>query len=175
MRAGAQQEMRLPITPPPAGAPGVEYWLNVRALLAQATPWAPAGHVITWEQFALPSPPAATAPRTVRAMPPLALEDSAECCRVSGDTFRVLFNRAAGQMVSWRAGGRELLLSGPRENFFRAPTDNDLLVGYDFSYLQQWRHAGVERLHTDGDAHERAGTLRGERAGQRQLAPARRR
>jgi beta-galactosidase len=34
--------------------PGVEYWLNVSFALKHETAWAPMGHEIAWDQFALP-------------------------------------------------------------------------------------------------------------------------
>ena len=44
---------------------------------------------------------------------------------MSGDDFTLEFDRATGTLASMRLDGRELLLSGPAPNFWRAPTDND--------------------------------------------------
>ena len=44
---------------------------------------------------------------------------------VEGDGFKVLFSHLAGGMTSYRYGGKELLKTPIRPNFWRAPTQND--------------------------------------------------
>ena len=44
---------------------------------------------------------------------------------VVGENFRLLFSKSQCGLVSYQYGGRELLKSIPRPNFWRAPTDND--------------------------------------------------
>jgi len=104
--------------------PGVEYWLNMSYRLSDSAPWAEAGHEVAWEQFKLPfSAPSAEA--EVASMPELAVEESADAIVVSGDGFSVLFTRTTGTIDSLRHGDTEMIHSGPRPHFWRAPIDND--------------------------------------------------
>jgi beta-galactosidase len=104
--------------------PGVEYWLNLSYRLTEATLWAEAGHEVAWEQFKLPieAPDLAT---DVAAMPELTLGETDQTVTVSGSELRVQIDKTTGLMDSYRYRGEELIRSGPRPYFWRAPTDND--------------------------------------------------
>ncbi len=143
--AGAQAELSLPFQWP-AAMPGAEYWLNLRVLLARDTPWAPAGHVITWGQFALPIRRALGPVVLTAQAPALALEATTDAVTITGDGLRLVFDRAAGRLATFTAGGQELLIAGPAEHFFRAPTDNDFNNGQTASYQNMWLDAGLDRL-----------------------------
>ena len=104
--------------------PGVEYWLNLSYRLADETPWADAGHEIAWEQFKLPFAAAMPEP-DIAALPELALEETDTTITVSGNDLQVKLNKTTGMMESYRYGDVELIESGPRPFFWRAPIDND--------------------------------------------------
>ncbi|MHB9025570.1 MAG: glycoside hydrolase family 2 TIM barrel-domain containing protein [Armatimonadota bacterium] len=144
--AGKEAEIALPLERPATLTPGAEYWLNVHASLAEDTPWAPAGHVISWEQFALPYHPAPAARISAETMPSLKLETTGESIAIAGEDWHIRFDRATGRWTSFTSRGRELFVSGPRENFFRAPTDNDYILGNPGNYLAAWQQAGIDRL-----------------------------
>ena len=57
---------------------------------------------------------------------------------VKGENFEALFSQNFGGLVSYRYGGKELLKSIPRPNFWRAPTDNDLGNNMPFRY-SKWK------------------------------------
>ncbi|MCC8051878.1 MAG: DUF4981 domain-containing protein [Clostridiales bacterium] len=60
---------------------------------------------------------------------------------VRGDHFEVLFTKNTG-LTSYRLGGKELLKSSPRPDFWRAPTDND--NGADTAlHCGQWKLASL--------------------------------
>ncbi len=143
--AGTDAPITLPIAPLPAPKPGAEYWLNVRAVLAADQPWAKAGHEISWAQFAL-ARQAAAAMMSPTAMPAVTLERTDGAFVLSGEKVRVVFDRTTGLMTSFKGTGGELLVSGPAENFYRAPTDNDFLLGGGHSYWQDWLRDGLDRL-----------------------------
>ncbi len=104
--------------------PGVEYWLDLSFRLAEAALWADKGHEVAWEQFQLDLE--AEAPEMgVKTMTPLDVEQGGDRITVSGDGFSVQFDTASGTVSSFTSGSRELIRSGPRPNFWRAPTDND--------------------------------------------------
>lgn len=128
-----------------------ETFLTVRLRLAADTPWAPAGHVVAWEQFALS---AADGKATLAPAAPgaaLHVETDEPAITVTGEDFSVIFDRATGLISSWRAG--DLVVGPMRFNFWRALTDNDR--GWKVAdKMGPWRTAGatavVERC-TTGD------------------------
>ena len=102
--------------------PGVEYLLNVTLRSREDAPLVPAGHVVAWEQFKL------LQGIPIQAAPPggpLSMRETPDEVLVSGDDFTVRFDRARGILAALEFQDRELLLSGPAPNFWRAPTDND--------------------------------------------------
>ncbi|HEY3377326.1 MAG TPA: glycoside hydrolase family 2 TIM barrel-domain containing protein [Armatimonadota bacterium] len=142
---GQAADVTLPLTLPIVPTPGAEYWLNVCAVLAQPTPWAEAGHLIVWEQFALPSAvPARVTPRAPMATPVLEADETT--MRITANGTRVAFDRTSGLMTSLAGSGQELLQAGPLENFRRAPTDNDLMLENPGSYRNRWQAAGLDQL-----------------------------
>jgi beta-galactosidase/beta-glucuronidase len=142
--AGETAEIALPLQPV-APVPGAEYWLNVRAVLAADQPWAEKGHEISWAQFALPARRAGVV-CSPAVMPAVTLAATADAFVISGDQIQVRFDRASGLMTSLKGTGPELLVAGPRENFYRAPTDNDFQLGSPNSYWQDWLRDGLDRL-----------------------------
>jgi beta-galactosidase len=104
--------------------PGVEYWLDLSFRLADDRLWAERGHEVAWEQFRLDLD--AEAPRLdVEDMAPLRLEGGDGTTVVVGDRFKVRFDLAQGTIESLTFEGTDVIRSGPRPNFWRAPTDND--------------------------------------------------
>jgi beta-galactosidase len=121
-----QVRLRLPAVKP---RPGVEYWLDLSFRLAEDSPWADKGHEVAWEQFKLDI--ADASPVMVAAeMPALEIAEGEDQITVSGDGFTARFDVATGTIASLVSGDTELIGSGPRPNFWRAPTDNDR--GNDF-------------------------------------------
>ena len=101
-------------------------------------PLVPAGHVVAREQFHVQQ----TRPE-VGSLPggPLRTRETTDDIRVTGDDFTLRFDRATGTLASIRLDGRELLLSGPAPNFWRAPTDNEYGSGFPVR-SGVWRLAG---------------------------------
>ena len=103
--------------------------------------WAPAGHVVATTQLALT--PEARAWRPVSAFPatePVTVADALGAIVVAAGGGTVLFDRATGITAGWQQSGRDLLVTGPRLNVWRAPTDNDGYIRDD------WRRLGLDRL-----------------------------
>lgn len=120
-----------------------EYAVTVSFTLRDDTSWAERGFEIAFGQSVYEIPAsqeaaAGTAGREKRRV--LRLEDAPSetvlpCglhvvrgfCNagVRGEHFSVLFSLLKGGLTSYKVGGRELLESIPRPNFWRAPTNND--------------------------------------------------
>ncbi|HEU0297263.1 MAG TPA: glycoside hydrolase family 2 TIM barrel-domain containing protein, partial [Anaerolineales bacterium] len=144
--AGEKGELRIPFQKPEILQPGAEYHLKIRFVLAEDTPWAEKGHDVAWEQFPLLYPAAAKTVVPLSTMPDLSLRDDDHQVTITGADFQVAFSKADGIITKYQAHGQELLKSGPRENYYRAPTDIDLLMGNPPAPIHKWRGAGLDRL-----------------------------
>ena len=113
--------LRLPKIHP---EPGVEYWLNLSFQLKKDTPWAKKGHEIAWEQFKLPYK-APVRKKNLSRQPQLNLSESGTGITITGIDFSVEFDKKDGTLTSFKFEGTELIRTGLKPHFWRAPTDND--------------------------------------------------
>jgi beta-galactosidase len=172
---GERGDLMIPFDAPASPAPGAEYHLNVRFVLAEATPWAPAGHEVARTQFLLPYREELPYPRegagranhvsAVRSSPGERLiveertgeeqtgeEQTGELRVRSADgnagarRIAVVFDKGTGLLTSYEVDGRRLLSRGPLETAYRAPTDIDLMMGNPEANARKWRRAGLDRL-----------------------------
>ena len=119
---GQEKEFNLPM-PKIDAQPGVEYWLNISFALKHETAWAPVGHEIAWDQFALPvSKPKAEARFSTAA---LEVKDGDDTAIITGKGFSARFDKKAGLLTEYRYQGVTVLERGPVPDFWRAPTNND--------------------------------------------------
>ena len=70
---------------------------------------------------------------------------------IVGARYRVEFDRITGYVESWLKDGVEQLASGIRDNFYRAPLDNDIGVSEanrvdPNSWIARWQVAGLNSL-----------------------------
>ena len=152
--AGERAALVIPFVAPEPPRPDAEYFVNVRMRLHAATAWADAGHEVAWEQFplSLPVPSRAAGerapklPRPQSGLTEITLAETADSLRVDGADFQVIFGKVAGTITGYHAGGVDLIQRGPVENYFRAPTDVDLLMGNPPASIHRWRAAGLDRL-----------------------------
>jgi len=143
-----------------------EECLTASLVLRENTPWAERGYEIAYgqgvwqvEESDIPEPAdlAATAdyglPQREEHYQPHAPLAAAGKLRVvcgdfnlgvSGEVFSVLFSSTAGNLVSYRYDGEELLEGMPQPSFWRAPVDNDYGSRRDFA-LAQWKLASLYR------------------------------
>jgi beta-galactosidase len=158
---GESQQVPVPYSPP---APGGECLLKLVFTLAKDTLWGKRGHVLAWEQFALPLP--APARRTIEAaaMPRVKLDRQArrDAVVAVADDIEVAIGRksgmrsdASGALLSLRWRGKELVAAPLQPNFWRVPLDNDMSDQWDPHHLEAaggmprrsglWRRAGQHR------------------------------
>ncbi|MEJ3654356.1 glycoside hydrolase family 2 TIM barrel-domain containing protein [Actinomycetes bacterium KLBMP 9759] len=113
---GASAQVDMPKLPETSG----ESWLTVRAALTEATPWAPAGHVVAWGQVQVPGREGSKATFRSSASSTVALPPT-----VDGEVTEIF----------------GIPVTTPRLDLWRAPTDNDH-PGIE----QHWRGIGLHRL-----------------------------
>jgi beta-galactosidase len=112
-----------------------EYHLNFRVTLAADTAWAPAGHEVCVEQFALAPGAAAAAVELPPAPARLAAGDAE--LRVEGERLTVTFRRDTGLMSACDLAGTPLLAAGAVEQLYRPQTGLDTDPHWGFYDL--WR------------------------------------
>jgi beta-galactosidase len=123
--------------------PGAEYWLTVRARLTTATPWAEAGHDVSWAQFALPNPH--SLPERINT-PSIMLSQSPTVLTLRQNGVEAVVDKESGRLIKVARHGREVISQGPRLQIWRAPTDNDANTWGDQRAAIQWRSLGLDRL-----------------------------
>jgi len=117
---GGVAPLTVPLTIPESGE------VHVRILLEQREPtaWAPAGHVVVWEQHAVRGPAAAPEAPGAVGVDPRVAEEGAEVV-VRADGVEARFAAATGLLQKLEVAGRSVFTAPPRPSFWRAPTDND--------------------------------------------------
>ncbi|MFZ0426686.1 MAG: glycoside hydrolase family 2 TIM barrel-domain containing protein [Acidobacteriota bacterium] len=139
LEPGESREVTVPMTRPDP-IPGAEYRLDISFRLGQSTLWAERGFELAWEQFDLPFQAAVPAEPAV-AHGPIAITDSAYVLSLAGDDFVAEFNKKDGTLSSFLFKGTELIRTGPKPDFWRAPIDND--IGNRMpNRLGVWKDAG---------------------------------
>ncbi len=137
--ARGKQEVLVPYHLPAVLEPGTEYWLNVRFVQGYDTLWTRQGHEIAWAQFILPiEAPAVSIGRD--SMMPLVCTDDRNKLSICGDDFSISFDKVYGLIEAWTFNGLNLMESGPKMNFWHAPTDNDR------NYRHEWKKLGLDSL-----------------------------
>jgi beta-galactosidase len=130
-------------------APGEEAFLNLRFLAAQKTAWCDAGHLVGWDQIALPLK-AGHAAKSAAPVPaaPLTLATGKDEFAIGNGALQVNVSRASGFIESLRWHGHEILDAGPRLQVWRGPTDNDGIKGWNepMRTLGKWRAQGIDKL-----------------------------
>jgi beta-galactosidase len=129
----------------PELVPGAEYRLLVSFAQREASTFAPAGHEVAWEEFALPWAAPAALPGDTES---LSVNESDGEIAVTGTGFSAVFSTEAGALSSFARDGVELLISGPLLNVWRAPTDNDVIkLRWDeHKIAAAWKRSGIDRI-----------------------------
>jgi beta-galactosidase len=137
-------EVTIPFTrPEDAGVR--EYHLKITFALAGDKPWARKGHVVAWEQFAMPFEVGVAKKVDVSAMGALKMAQSAGAVTVTGDDFELSVGMASGAIESFKYKGKELIESPLVPNFWRPPIDNDNGNAMP-RRLGVWKKAAADRV-----------------------------
>uniref|UniRef100_UPI0003B5415A beta-galactosidase n=1 Tax=Psychromonas hadalis TaxID=211669 RepID=UPI0003B5415A len=134
----------------PAQKAGCDYFLNIEVLLNQDKPWAAKGFIVATEQLVLAS---------VAQLPELLLSatDAPELIEthdkiiVSGKDFVIEIDKQQGLIKQWLVAGENKLLQGPKDNFYRAPLDNDIGTSEancidENAWVTRWKTTGLSDL-----------------------------
>ncbi|GHH17904.1 glycoside hydrolase family 2 TIM barrel-domain containing protein [Streptomyces lanatus] len=141
-------EITVPFKVPGRPAPGTEYFLELSFATKETTKWARVGFEVAKQQLPVEAGSPAVTPVPLDRVPALTYEETDGAVSVSGRGFAVTVDKKTGVITSYKAGGAQLISSGPAPNFWRAPTDNDKGNG-QHTRNQTWRDAGTRRKVTD--------------------------
>ena len=129
-------EVKLPGLP---DLPEGERWLTVRAVLAAAEPWAPAGHEVAWSQTPLPATSSPSGPEPSSSVPEPSSREGTSAGRGGEITLGGgAFDARTGRLT--RLFGLDV--EGPLLELWRAPVDNDRYGGLE----ARWRAFGLHRM-----------------------------
>ncbi len=127
----------------PTAKPGAEYFLKISFALSKETDWAPAGHLVAWDQFQLPVSASAQT-QSQDTLPPVQFQEEGNDITLTGQDFRIHFNRKTGALDSFQLKGKELIVTPLAPNFWRAPTSNDR-GNHSVERMLPWKTAAVNR------------------------------
>lgn len=135
----------------PALFPGAEVFLNLRFTSRENVIWAGKGHEIAWEQFQLPfSLPIQNLKSSKMDFKGLSVCELEGNIIVSGENFKIYFNKSTGRIHKYLYENNDLIQKGPQLNIWRAPTDNDGfkfdIDGMEYKLLNEWVKFGFDRL-----------------------------
>ncbi len=124
-----------------------EYAVTVSFHLKEDKVWAKKGHEVAFGQFVYSAEGASAGSKISegREKKPVIIR-SAHNIGVRGDHFEAVFSMMYGGLVSYRFGGKEMLETIPKPNFWRAPVDNDLGNQMPIRY-SQWKLASMYLSH----------------------------
>jgi len=131
----------------PAGA--TEVWLTLEVIQPDRTAWSDAGHRVAWQQFALAAPLVLQTPSPAADAPELNHSDTAWTVRSGVQQW--IIDRQSGLLTHWQVDGVEQLLTPLRDQFVRAPLDNDIGVSEveridPNAWVERWKSAGLYHL-----------------------------
>jgi beta-galactosidase len=130
--------------------PGEEAFLNLRFFAAQKTAWCDAGHLLGWDQFALPLKPRRTPKLPIKESPnaPLSVKSDATKIEIGNGALDVRVAKASGLIESLQWHGYEYLEAGPQLQIWRGAIDNDGIKGWDepWRVLGKWRAQELDKL-----------------------------
>ncbi|WP_407241850.1 beta-galactosidase domain 4-containing protein [Escherichia coli] len=119
-----KQLIELPELPQPESAG--QLWLTVRVVQPNATAWSEAGHISAWQQWRLAENLSVTLPSASHIIPQLTTSETDFCIELGNKRWQ--FNRQSGLLSQMWIGDEKQLLTPLRDQFTRAPLDNDIGV-----------------------------------------------
>lgn len=119
--------------------PEKEYFFKLSAVNNKASEILPLGHVVAWEQFQIRKKPVVG--KNNKGTGRLVTTSVNGKLIIKGTHFKVAFDEKTGELVEYNYKNNSLLEQGPRPNFWRPPTDNDL-GNKMHKWAADWKKAG---------------------------------
>lgn len=133
--------------------PETLYLIDVEVILNQTQSWAENGFSLAKQQFVLPEVIALREPHFEQPQQPdiPLVSESAEHYWIQGENFTLTFDKHSGLLSSWKKGEQEQLAHPLRNNFYRAPLDNDIGTSEanhldPNAWISRWQQSGLWSL-----------------------------
>lgn len=132
--------------------PQTLYLIDIEIILNKTQPWADNGFSLAKQQFILPEVIGLCEPSLIEN--PLILptvNEHEEHYWIKGEKFTLIFDKASGLLQHWQKQGQEQLAQPLRNNFYRAPLDNDIGISEAHcvdpcSWSSRWQASGLWSL-----------------------------
>jgi beta-galactosidase len=126
-----------------------ELWLSVEVVQPLATEWSEAHHRCAWDQWRLPRSLHLSSLPTPTELPQLQQDNSV--IEIHHGAQRWQFSRTSGDLEQWWQTNQPMLLTALRDNFTRAPLDNDIGISEveridPNAWAERWKLAGMYQL-----------------------------
>lgn len=135
----------------PERKPGCQYHLNIDLHLAEATRWAEQDFCTTSAQLSLAGLPELKTVSAPKGVAPVTVSETDEFITLSNGKQQWKMAKREGHLCSWQQDGVEKLAGSIKDNFYRAPLDNDIGVSEvnridPNAWQAQWRNWGLDNL-----------------------------
>lgn len=145
-------EGRVDIELPPFADLDDQLWLNVEVIQPEATAWSPENHRVAWDQWQLPSRLPMPSPLKSLFIPEMV--ETEQLIEIRQQNQRWQFSKHSGELVQWLIDQQPQLLTPLRDNFTRAPLDNDIGISEvtkvdPNAWVERWQRAGFNHLESE--------------------------
>lgn len=124
--------------------------LTIQFVQRYATEWSDIGHEVAWSQFRISEGDKTKGVLTASLeSEPLAVKTESELITIENSKFSVTFNQFEGLLKEYSYNGNRLITSGPKQNFWRALTDNDRISHDEFKSSnteKHWKQFAVDKM-----------------------------
>lgn len=141
LMVGEKRDIQLPIKPIKV-KPNSDYWLRVSFHLKENTLWANKGFEIGFEQFEMDVKNIASA--LTNKTPIDKIEKYSNKIEIQGKRFSTVFDLQNATLSSLKYEGKEIIVSSPVFQGYRAPVDND--KGFGNWLAKDWKQQGLDSL-----------------------------
>ncbi|MGF1696809.1 beta-galactosidase [Vibrio lamellibrachiae] len=146
----SKQEFELAVELPTPKV-GKTYHLNIDVSLQSDTAWADAGHLTAIAQFTLPGSNELLLTEETSAASNMTINESELSVEVVTSALTLTFNKQTGHLENALQDGKALLARAIKDNFYRAPIDNDIGTSEvdrvdPNTWAARWAKAGLNRI-----------------------------
>lgn len=129
-----------------------DVWLTLEVIQPQETPWSESEHRVAWQQYSIAARLVCMPQPVVIAAP--VLITTASQFQIQSANQQWVIDRASGLLCQWQKNGEEQLMQPLRDQFVRAPIDNDIGVSETTridpnAWVERWKSAGLYQLEAE--------------------------
>ncbi|MDX2190345.1 MAG: glycoside hydrolase family 2 TIM barrel-domain containing protein [Bacteroidota bacterium] len=141
-----EKELKIPIDKITT-EPGHEYWIHIFIKTKKSSIWAEKGHEIAYDQFLIPNNNFPIVLNYDKSDKTFQTKENNDFVTVTGNQFKVIFQKNNGNLISWTFKGNEIIKEGPKTSIWRAPTENDdTQISANGQSAYNWKRYGFNAI-----------------------------